>query len=84
MGAGRRAASPPARPAHRGAHAGRWRTVSAFGRSAVAANTATTAAIVMGDDALDWLHDKDVAARLVAQDGTVVRTPGWARQVVSS
>lgn len=63
---------------------GPWRTVSAFGRTAVAANTATTAAIVLGDDALRWLHDKDVAARLVAQDGTVVRTPGWAEQVVSS
>ncbi|MGN6612035.1 MAG: FAD:protein FMN transferase [Angustibacter sp.] len=63
---------------------GPWRTVSAFGQTAVAANTATTAAIVRGDEALDWLHAKDVAARLVAQDGTVVRTPGWSGQVVSS
>ncbi|KQX62014.1 hypothetical protein ASD06_15940 [Angustibacter sp. Root456] len=63
---------------------GPWRTVSAFGLTAVAANTATTAAIVMGDQALEWLQRNDVAARLVAQDGTVVRTPGWNGQVVSS
>lgn len=63
---------------------GPWRTVSAFGRTAVAANTATTAAVVLGDGALDWLERKDVAARLVAQDGSMVRTPGWSEQVVSS
>ncbi len=63
---------------------GRWRTASAFGRSAVAANTASTAAIVLGGRAWDWLEERDVAARLVAQDGTVVRTRGWAEQVVSA
>lgn len=62
---------------------GPWRTVSAFGRSAVAANTATTAAVVMGAEALQWLRRNDVAARLVAQDGTVERTTGWSAQVVS-
>jgi FAD:protein FMN transferase len=56
---------------------GRWRTVTAYGRSAVAANTASTAAIVLGDDAWGWLVARDVAARLVALDGTVHRTPGW-------
>jgi thiamine biosynthesis lipoprotein len=56
---------------------GRWRTASAFGRSAVAANTASTAAVVMGADALPWLVDRGVAARLVAQAGEVVTTAGW-------
>jgi FAD:protein FMN transferase len=56
---------------------GCWRTVSAFGRSAVAANTASTAAIVLGARALAWLAERDVAARLVGVDGTIVRTAGW-------
>ncbi len=63
---------------------GPWRTVSAFGRSAVAANTASTAAIVLGEQALGWLSERDVAARLVGVDGTVVRTPGWDEQVMSA
>jgi FAD:protein FMN transferase len=59
---------------------GVWRTVSAYGRTAVAANTASTASIVLGDDAWDWLVARGVAARLVAQDGGVHRTPGWPEQ----
>ncbi len=55
----------------------RWRTVSATGPSATAANIATTAAIVLGDDALGWLTEREVAARLVSEDGTVTLTPGW-------
>lgn len=62
---------------------GSWRTVSAFGRSAVAANTASTAAIVLGEHALAWLVERDVAARLVGDDGSVVRTPGWDETVTS-
>jgi len=54
-----------------------WRTVSATGPSATAANTATTAAVVLGDDALRWLTEREVAARLVSQDGTVTLTSGW-------
>lgn len=62
---------------------GRWRTVSAFGRSAVAANTASTAAIVLGDAAVPWLTAREVSARLVATDGSLVRTPGWDALAVS-
>jgi thiamine biosynthesis lipoprotein len=54
-----------------------WRTASVAADSALAANTASTAAIVLGDSALDWLTTHDYAARLVAQDGTVVTTAGW-------
>jgi thiamine biosynthesis lipoprotein len=64
--------------------AGPWRTVSAFGRSAVAANTASTAAIVLGEQALTWLTQRGVAARLVGVDGHLVRTPGWDEQAVSA
>ncbi len=59
---------------------GWWRSVSAFGHSAAAANTASTAAIVLGDAAHDWLVARGVAARLVGRDGQVVRTPGWPDQ----
>jgi thiamine biosynthesis lipoprotein len=56
---------------------GPWRTVSALGSTAAAANTATTAAVVLGDAALPWLEQRGVAARLVAEDGAVVRTGAW-------
>ncbi len=57
---------------------GPWRTVSALGRTAAAANTASTAAVVLGPDALPWLEHHGVAARLVAEDGRVTRTSAWA------
>jgi len=53
------------------------RTVTALGRTAAAANTATTASVVLGDAAYGWLVERDVAARLVGHDGCVVRTPAW-------
>ncbi|WP_019229141.1 FAD:protein FMN transferase, partial [Sedimentibacter sp. B4] len=55
----------------------RWRTVSATGPSATAANVATTAAVILGDDAIEWLTRRSVAARLVSEDGTVTLTAGW-------
>jgi thiamine biosynthesis lipoprotein len=54
-----------------------WTTASCAGATAVAANTASTAAIVLGQDAPTWLSGHAVAARLVASDGSVVRTGGW-------
>jgi thiamine biosynthesis lipoprotein len=54
--------------------------VSATGPSATAANIATTAAIVLGDEAVRWLTEREVAARLVAEDGTVALTPGWPQK----
>ena len=56
---------------------GPWRTITALGHTAVAANTASTAAIVLGDAAVDWLVERDVAARLVDHEGRVTRTPAW-------
>lgn len=55
----------------------RWRTATATGPTSVAANTATTAAIVLGDDAPAWLARHGVDARLVAQDGTVLTVGHW-------
>jgi FAD:protein FMN transferase len=56
---------------------GPWRTVTALGHTAAAANTASTAALVLGVDAVAWLADRGVAARLVGHDGEVVRTAQW-------
>ncbi len=54
-----------------------WRTVSVAAGTCTDANTASTAAIVRGAAALDWLHDIGLPARLVRHDGTVETTAGW-------
>lgn len=54
-----------------------WRTVTVAARSCVAANTASTAAIVLGDAAPRWLRERSLPARLVTADGDVVLTCGW-------
>ena len=54
-----------------------WRTVTVAARSCVTANTASTAAIVLGHDAPKWLAERGLPARLVARDGSVIRVGGW-------
>jgi thiamine biosynthesis lipoprotein len=54
-----------------------WRTVTVAARTCLAANTASTAAIVLGEPAPTWLAEHGVAARLVAHDGSVVCAGGW-------
>jgi FAD:protein FMN transferase len=54
-----------------------WATVSATGPSCVAANAASTAAVVLGHQATRWLDQAGVSARLVALDGTVRRVGSW-------
>jgi thiamine biosynthesis lipoprotein len=54
-----------------------WRTVSVVAATCVDANTAATAAIVMGPAAVAWLQATGLAARLVATDGAIVRVGGW-------
>ena len=54
-----------------------WRTVSATGPTCVAANAASTAAIVLGDAAVPWLRRHGFPARLVAPDGAVRHLGGW-------
>ena len=56
---------------------GTWRTVTVTAATAVEANTATTAAVVLGPDAPHWLAGRDLAARLVADDGSVTHVAGW-------
>jgi thiamine biosynthesis lipoprotein len=54
-----------------------WRTVSVAARTCVAANTASTAAIVRGERALAWLEGLRLPSRLVRQDGSVVAVANW-------
>ncbi|MEH0575278.1 MULTISPECIES: FAD:protein FMN transferase [Streptomyces] len=54
-----------------------WRTVSVAAATCAEANAATTAALVKGAGAERWLTRRGLPARLVAQDGLVVTTPGW-------
>jgi thiamine biosynthesis lipoprotein len=64
--------------------AGPWRTASVYADSALQANVASTAAIVLGQDAVGWLTARGLAARLVAFDGAVAHTPGWPDESPSS
>lgn len=54
-----------------------WRTVTVVAASCVDANIATTAAIVRGESAVDWLAGLGLAARLVRPDGTVLQVGDW-------
>ena len=54
-----------------------WRTVSVAAISCVAANTAATEAVVVGERALDRLRRAGLPARLVRVDGAVERVCGW-------
>ena len=54
-----------------------WRTVTVAAASAVDANTASTAALVLGAAAPTWLAERGLPSRLVAHDGTVTTVAGW-------
>jgi thiamine biosynthesis lipoprotein len=54
-----------------------WRTASVLAATCVDANTAATAAIILGDGAPDWLEEIGLAARLVSAEGAVVRVGPW-------
>ena len=54
-----------------------WRTVSVTAASCVDANAGALAALVLGDAAPAWLAARAVHARLVADDGAVVRVGAW-------
>jgi thiamine biosynthesis lipoprotein ApbE len=57
-----------------------WRTVSVAAASCVDANTASTAAMVRGAGAVEWLSDRRLPSRLVRHDGSVVVVGGWLAQ----
>ena len=59
-----------------------WRTASVASASCVDANTASTAAIVLGDRAPAWLEHRGLPARLVRPDGSVVAVGGWPEEAL--
>ncbi|ARP70935.1 FAD:protein FMN transferase [Streptomyces pluripotens] len=54
-----------------------WRTVSVAAATCVDANAVGTAAIVLGDRAVDWLRRIALPVRLVGLDGHVQCLGGW-------
>jgi thiamine biosynthesis lipoprotein ApbE len=54
-----------------------WRTVSVAAASCADANTAATAAVIRGRQALPWLAGLRLPARLVEQDGAVHTLNAW-------
>ncbi len=63
---------------------GPWRTASVAAPSAFDANVASTAAIVLGERAVDWLEQHRLAARLVDRAGSVHTTAGWPARTVAA
>jgi FAD:protein FMN transferase len=60
-----------------------WRTVSVAAANCVAANVASTAAIVRGGPALFWLNSLRLPARLVGVDGRVARVSDWPAEALT-
>lgn len=56
-----------------------WRTVTVAAQSCVDANIASTAAIVIGDQAPAWLQSRHLPARLASRD-SVVFVGGWPEE----
>jgi FAD:protein FMN transferase len=54
-----------------------WRTASVAAADCADANIASTAAIVLGQDAPAWLAEHELPARLVAVDGAVTLAGSW-------
>jgi thiamine biosynthesis lipoprotein len=60
--------------------AGPWRTVAVAAATCVDANTASTAAILLGERAPAWLAERNLPARLVRRDGFVIPVAGWPEE----
>jgi thiamine biosynthesis lipoprotein len=56
---------------------GPWRTATVAAASCLDANSASTAAIIRGDRAQQWLSSLALPSRLVARDGHVCHLAGW-------
>jgi FAD:protein FMN transferase len=54
-----------------------WRTASVAAASCLDANIASTAVIVRGQRAPEWLLIEELPSRLVSQGGTVLHLAGW-------
>ncbi len=54
-----------------------WRQVTCVGATCAEANSASTAAIVLGTAAPAWLEQRGLSARLEHQNGSILRTGSW-------
>jgi thiamine biosynthesis lipoprotein len=61
-----------------------WRTVSVAATSCVDANVASTAALVLGTDAVSWLAREGLPSRLVSTHGDVAFVCGWPSEEVAA
>jgi len=59
----------PARPV--------WRSVTVAAGTCLHANAVTTAALVRGEKAFDWVRGLGLPARFLRADGVLVHTDGW-------
>lgn len=57
-----------------------WRTVSVAARSCVEANVASTASVVLGEAAPEWLSRSQLPGRLVRRSGSVVFAADWPQE----
>jgi FAD:protein FMN transferase len=78
--AGGRSAHHVLDPATGGPAAVVWRTASVAAYSCLDANIASTAAIVRGERAAEWLQSLALPSRLVRGDGTPVHLAGWPEE----
>lgn len=60
-----------------------WRTVSVSAAHCVDANIASTAAVLLGEDAPRWLDTLGLPSLLCRPDGTEVRTGGWPAEAAA-
>lgn len=56
---------------------GPWRTVSVAAATCVDANTASTAAFILGEDAVSWLSERGLPARLERSTGSTELVADW-------
>jgi thiamine biosynthesis lipoprotein len=59
----------PARPV--------WRSVTVAAATCLHANAVTTASLVRGERAVDWVRGLGLPARFLRHDGVLVHTDGW-------
>ncbi|MCX6513079.1 MAG: FAD:protein FMN transferase [Actinobacteria bacterium] len=57
-----------------------WEIVTVAGPTCLIANSSSTASIILGEDAPDWLAAHELPARLQRPDGSVVLVGGWPEE----
>jgi thiamine biosynthesis lipoprotein len=60
-----------------------WRSITVAAPTCAEANTASTAAVVLGHEATRWLSERGYTARLVDQRHRVCRVGGWPAEVAA-